>query len=399
MKKKIIAAIAIAVLIAAGLWYGFSGKKGAPQFKTMTVTKGAIRATVTATGTVNPVVTVNVGTQVSGTIKYTYATYNSVVKKGQIIAQIDPATFKAQVDQARANLIQAEATLTSLKANLVNAKRTRDRNKELISKELIAQADYDNAETAFLSQDALVKAQQGQVAQMKGALDFAETNLRYTSILSPVDGIVVSRNVDVGQTVAASFQTPTLFYIARDLTRMQIDTNVDEADIGRVKTDQEVDFTVDAYPDILFKGKVSQIRIAPITVQNVVTYDVVIQMENKDLKLKPGMTANVSIVTAVKDDILRLPNAALRFRPQEREREKEREAKPAAQGAAPRRGQAVWVLDKGKPKRVQVKTGISDGTNTEILSGDLADGQPVITESLTRVKNSDTPSFMPKVRR
>ncbi len=391
MKKKVIAALCILIVAGAGIWYAFAGKKGVIRFKTAPVTKGAIRATVTATGTVNPVVTVNVGTQVSGTIKHIYATYNSVVKKGQVIAQIDPATFQAQVDQARANLAQAQASVLGLKATLLNAKRTRDRNKELISKDLIAQADYDTAEATWLSTDAQVKALEAQAAQMKGALDYAETNLRYTRILSPVDGIVVSRNVDVGQTVAASFQTPTLFYIAQDLTRMQIDTNVDEADIGKVQVGQEVDFNVDAYPDILFKGKVSQIRISPITVQNVVTYDVVIHVGNKDLRLKPGMTANVSIITATKDGVLRLPNGALRFRPQEKE--------PKTTARPLKKGQAVWVLEAGKPRRMEVKTGITDGTSTEIVSGDFREGQEVITESLSKGPNGNSTSLMPKVRR
>lgn len=393
MKKRIFAGVCILVLIGASTWYFLAGRKGAPQYKTAPITVGAIRATVTATGTVNPVVTVNVGTQVSGTIKEIHANYNSVVKKGQIIARIDPSTFQAQVDQARANLRQAEATLLSLRATALNLKRTRDRNKELISRELIAQADFDTADAGWLSSEAQVKAQEAQIAQMKGALDFAETNLRYTKILSPVDGIVITRNVDVGQTVAASFQTPTLFYIAQDLTRMQIDTNVDEADIGKIKVAQDVDFNVDAYPDILFKGKVAQVRISPITVQNVVTYDVVIEVENKELRLKPGMTANVSVITSVREKVLRLPNGALRFRPQEKE------VRQGTPGTGARKGQAVWVLSEGKLKRVQVKTGISDGAYTEIEAGDLAEGQAVITESLTKTPNGAPASLVPRGRR
>jgi HlyD family secretion protein len=394
MKKRVAIVLCIVAVLGAGTWYMLAGKKSVIQFKTAPVTLGSIRATVTATGTMNPVVTVNVGTQVSGTIRHIYANYNSVVKKGQIIAQIDPSTFQAQVDQARANLRQAEATVLSLTATAVNAKRTRDRNKELIAKELIAQADFDTSEALWLSAEAQVKAQEAQVGQMKGALDYAETNLRYTRILSPVDGTVVTRNVDVGQTVAASFQTPTLFYIAQDLTRMQIDTSVDEADIGRVKVGQEVDFNVDAYPDVLFKGKVSQVRISPITVQNVVTYDVVIQVENKELRLKPGMTANVSIVTAVKENILRLPNGALRFRPQERE------ARSAAQAPQSRKGQTVYILEEGKPKRVHVKTGVSDGVYTEIQSGGLVEGQAVIIESLAaKATSNGSSSLMPRARR
>ena len=393
MRKAIIIGISVAILVGAGIWYGVAGKRNAVQFKTAQVTRGSLKAAVTATGTVNPVVQVNVGTQVSGTIKHIYANYNSVVKKGQIIAQIDPATFQAQANQARANLIQAEATLLGLRATAANARKTLERNRQLIGKELIAQADYDTSEAASLSADALAKAQEAQVSQMKAAVDFAETNLRYTKIVSPVDGIVVSRNVDVGQTVAASFQTPTLFYIAQDLTKMQIDANVDEADIGRVKVGQEVDFNVDAYPDFPFKGKVSQIRISPTTVQNVVTYDVVIHVDNKELKLKPGMTANVSIITAVKDNVLRIPNGALRFRPPEKE------PRQASRPAGPRKEQSVWVPAEGKPKRVEVKTGISDGTLTEIVSGDLAEGRPVIVESLSKAKDNGATPFMPRVRR
>ncbi len=387
MKKKVLIGLGILLLIAAGVVYFVAGKGNAPQMKTQEATKGNIRATVTATGTVNPVVTVNVGTQVSGTIKKIHADYNSAVKKGQIIAEIDPSTFQAQADQARANLAQARATVISLKATAANAKKTMERNSQLLARELIAQADFDTAETAWQSADAQVRAQEAQVAQTKGAVDFAETNLRYTKILSPVDGIVVSRNVDVGQTVAASFQTPTLFYIAQDLTRMQIDANVDEADIGKVNVGQSVEFNVDAYPDILFRGKVAQVRISPITVQNVVTYDVVIQVDNKEFKLKPGMTANVSIITAVKEGVLRIPNAALRFRPTDKE----------VKAAAPpsRKGQGIWVLEEGRPKRLSITTGISDGTFTEVASGDLKEGQEVIIESVTQAKKNNSSSIIP----
>jgi HlyD family secretion protein len=389
VKKRVALALVVAIIVGIGIWYALGGKNGGMLYKTVRVSRGSIRATVTATGIVNPVVTVNVGTQVSGTIKHIYVDFNSVVKKGQIIAQIDPSTFQAQVDQARANLMQAEANVASLKATMANAQRTMERNRKLIDKELIAQADFDTSETTWLSSQAQLRAAEAQVAQTKGARDYAETNLRYTRILSPVDGTVVSRSVDVGQTVAASFQTPTLFNIAQDLTRMQINTSVDEADIGRIKVGQEVDFSVDAYPEIPFKGKVAQVRIAPITVQNVVTYDVVVQVDNKELKLKPGMTANVSIITAVREDALRLPNGALRFRPSERE----------GKGPAGKGGQAVWILEKGKPKRVRITTGISDGTNTEVTSGDLGDEMEVITESLSKNKKDNAGSLMPKVRR
>ena len=374
MKKiLIISAIAIVVVVAGVIL--FRGKGNEPKFRTEKVTRGDIEMAVTATGTVNPVTTVLVGTQVSGTVKNIYVDFNSPVKKGQLIARIDPALFDAQVNQARANLLSAKANLEKAEASEVDAKRTMERNKELLSKNLIAQSDFDTAETNYETAKASVSAAKSQVAQSDAALSSAETNLFYTRIVSPVDGIVVSRNVDVGQTVAASFQTPTLFSIAQDLTKMQIDTNVAEADIGNVKVGQDVQFTVDAYPDITFKGKVWQVRNAPITVQNVVTYDVVIQVSNPELKLKPGMTANVSIIVSIKRDVLKIPNVALRFRPAE-------EVKTTAQ----QRGSAVWILEQEKPKRVPVSTGISDGAYTEIVSGEIKEGQELIVESLEKAK-------------
>jgi HlyD family secretion protein len=353
----------------------------------------------------NPVTTVLVGTQVSGTIKKLHVDFNSRVKKGQIIAEIDPATFQAQVDQAAANVLAARANVEKSKATLQDSIRTSDRNKQLFSRNIIARSELDTAESNRDVNAAQLSASTAQVAQTEAALRFAETNLHYTKIISPVDGIVVSRNVDVGQTVAASFQTPTLFTIAQDLTKMQIDTNVDEADIGRIRTGQDVEFTVDAYPDNIFHGRVEQIRISPITVQNVVTYDVVIKVDNQDLKLKPGMTANVSVTVAGRDDVLKVPNAALRFRPAEKTGAVSSRApvgsmssRPPPPGATGPSGAfnrggarnarpkeyAVWMLEAGNPKRVSVTIGISDGAFTEVVSGDLKEGQQVITESLSK---------------
>jgi len=385
--KKIIIGSAIVVLIlAAGLFFYLTSGNNGPKFRTQAAARGDIRATVTATGTMNAVTTVLVGTQVSGTIKTLFVDFNSPVKKGQILAQIDPATFQAQVDQARANLLAAQANVQKAEASVVDTRRTLERNKTLFARNLIAKSDVDTAETNSLSAEAQLSASKAAVAQTRAALDFAETNFRYTKIISPVDGTVISRNVDVGQTVAASFQTPTLFNIAQDLTRMQIDTSVDEADIGKIKVDQPVEFSVDAYPDITFKGKVSEVRNAPITVQNVVTYDVVVKVDNPDLKLKPGLTANVSIILDEKKGVLRVPNSTLRFRPAETSKETTPQKGPADQ-----KGSAVWVLADKKPKRVGVKTGISDGNYTEILSGDLKEGDAVIVESISGAKKSDTP--------
>jgi HlyD family secretion protein len=342
------------------------------SYRTDAVTLGDVQQTVTATGAVNPVTTVQVGTQVSGTIKSLFADFNSRVKKGQIIAQIDPAFYETQLAQAQANADRAQAGLR-------DAERLMNQNKALFARNLVAKNDYEAAATNYDSARA-------QLAQAKAALQAAETNLSYTKILSPVDGIVISRNVDVGQTVAASFQTPTLFTIAQDLTKMQIDTNVAESDIGAVKVGQDVEFTVDAYPDTTFKGKVWQKRQAPITVQNVVTYDTVIQVNNSDLRLMPGMTANVSIVITMKHDVLRITNAALRFRMTDRTAggSGAGSGAPAKAGGGEKKGPGLWILENGKPKRVSVMLGISDGNFTEVLSGDLKEGQQVIVESLKK---------------
>lgn len=428
MKKKALIVVALLLVAGAGLFLGFRGTGNGQKFKTARVAKGNMRAMVTATGTLNAVTTVLVGTQVSGTIKQIHADFNSRVKKGQLIAEIDPAQFEAQVEQARANLLAAKANVEKAKAALADAQRSRQRNRELFSRQLVARSDLDTAETNYDSNKAQLGANEAQVAQTEAALKAAEINLRYTKILSPVEGTVVSRNVDVGQTVAASFQTPTLFTIAQDLTKMQVDTNVDEADVGKVALGQDVEFSVDAYPDRIFHGAIAQIRIAPITVQNVVTYDVVITVDNADLKLKPGMTANVSIIVASKSDVLKIPNAALRFRPSDKElgkagaeqatkeggrpggppgkeggrpggspstgggprREGAAQGGQSGAGLAGQRSYAVWTLEDGKPKRVPVTIGISDGMFTEVTGGDLKEGQDVIVESLSAAKKSTT---------
>jgi HlyD family secretion protein len=362
----------------------FSCEGDAPSYRTEPVTRGDIQATVTATGSVNAVTTVQVGTQVSGTIKTLFVDFNSHVKKGQLIAQIDPSTFEAQVQQAEANLHSAQANLDKANTALVDAKRTFGRNKELYSKNLVPKSDLDTSETNYESAKAQVNSAKAQIEQAKASLDFSRQNLAYTKIVSPVDGVVISRNVDIGQTVAASFQTPTLFTIAQDLTKMQIDTNVAESDIGVVKAGQDVEFSVDAYPDTVFQGKVWQIRKAPITVQNVVTYDVVIKVDNSDLKLMPGMTANVAIILTTRNGVIRITNAALRFRFPERP--------TAGANAGERKGPAVWVLESGKPKRVNITPGISDGTYTEVVSGDLKEGQQLIVEILKKGSGQRPPS-------
>jgi HlyD family secretion protein len=385
--KKIFYGIILLIILASAFIIISKNKGSNIKYIMGKVTRGDIIETVTATGTVNAVTTVLVGTQVSGTIKDIFVDYNSPVKKNQLIALIDPAPFEAQVEQAKANLLSAKANLLKAETTLIDARRTFERYKELFEKNLIAQSDLDTAETNYEIAKSQVNAAQAQIAQTEATLRYHETNLRYTKIISPVNGIVISRNVDVGQTVAASFQTPTLFTIAQDLTKMQIDTNVDEADIGKIKEGQDVEFTVDAYPDVVFKGKVSQVRNAPITVQNVVTYDVVIKVDNPDLKLKPGMTANVSIIIEKKSNVIRIPNSALRFKLQEDSTTQKRYKK----------GPGVWILSKGKPTYVNIKTGISDGTYTELIKGDIREGQEVIIDSTQKKTKSQTQLPGPRI--
>src|SRR2546425_3494030 len=275
--------------------------RSAANYQTATIARGPITQAVTATGTLNPVVNVQVGSQVSGNIAKLFADFNSQVKAGEVVAQIDPATFQATV-------MQAEGDLASAQAGLELARATAARTQDLVKKQNSSQADLDQAMANLHQAEANVKIKQG-------ALEKAKVDLEHCTIVSPIDGMVISRSVDVGQTVAASLQAPVIFAIANDLTKMQIDSNVAEADVGVVSVDQSVDFTVDAFPTRTFHGKVVQVRNAPITVQNVVTYDTVIGVSNSDLKLKPGMTANVSILVAHRDNVLQIKNAALRYRP------------------------------------------------------------------------------------
>jgi len=389
-KKTIMISIIAIIIIAVGLFFYLKGNGKDGAYKTETISRGEIKSVVTATGTVNAVTTVSVGTQVSGTIKRLLVDYNSHVKQGQLLAQIDSSTFQAQVDQARANLLSAKANMEKAAVAALDARRTLQRNKELFAQNFIAKSDLETAETNVLSAQAQQKVTEAQVEQAQAALKIAETNLQYTNILSPVNGTVISRSVDVGQTVAASFQTPTLFSIAQDLTKMQINTNVDEADIGNVRVEQEVSFTVDAYPDIIFAGKVSEVRNAPTTVSNVVTYDVVIQVANPQLKLKPGMTANVSITIETRPDVLRIPSAALRFKPSD--------GKIVDEGVQDKhgmKGTKVWILENGKPKPVNVTVGLSNGNYTEITAGEIKEGQEIVTDNLSGKKKDSKRSRPP----
>jgi HlyD family secretion protein len=376
-RNLIIAAAALLILGVFALTR--CGKTNASEFQLATVTRGPITQAVTATGTLNPVVNVQVGSQVSGNIQKLFADFNSNVKAGQTVAQIDPALFQATVTQAEGDLANAQAALELAR---INAARTQS----LVAKQNSAQSDLDQALATLHQAEANIKIKQG-------ALDKAKTDLDHCTITSPIDGTVISRSVDVGQTVAASLQAPIIFTIANDLTKMQIDANVAEADVGVVAVDQNVDFTVDAFPNQTFHGKVVQVRNAPITVQNVVTYDTVIGVSNPDLKLKPGMTANVSIVISHNDEVLKISNAALRYRPPDAPaaEPQQRSASDRSQGGAgrPRKGQGgerrtertVYVLSGSKPQPVPIKTGISDGVMTEVVEG-LKEGDRVVTAQL-----------------
>jgi HlyD family secretion protein len=340
---------------------------------------------------VNPVVLVSVGSQVSGTIEKFYVDFNSRVEKGQIIAQIDPAVFQAEVEKARANHKSALANLEQKQAQVTDAKRTFERYHELMKNDLVAQSDVDTAETTYQSASASFRAAEAAVLQARAALNLAESNLRYTTIRSPVNGIVVSRNVDAGQTVAASFQAPVLFTIAKDLTKMQVDTSVDEADIGVTKPGQRATFTVDAYPGETFVGKVLQVRNAAQVVQNVVTYDVIVSVDNSSLKLRPGMTANVSILIEERSNVIKIPTAALRFTPPEGERKKGARETP--------KGPLVWKLrPDNRLEPVAVKLGIANSQHAELLKGNIAEGDLLATETLSTGKKSEankSPQFRP----
>lgn len=494
-KKLLIGGGFMAAVVLAGFYF-WGNDSGTPQYMTARIERGNLRNTVTATGALQAVTTVQVGSQASGTIAALYADFNSVVKKGQVIAQLDPSTAKAQVEQARANLEQARASLANARAAVVNSRagvsdaqarslaaRSTVQNNQagvsgaqanvavlkaqqddamsllkqqesLLKAGVIAQRDYDVAVTTYKTAEARYKqavaqldqaklAEQSassagiaqsqaaieqsqaqvaqsqaqvqqataQVQQAQAALNVAEVNLSHTTITSPIDGVVVSRDVNVGQTVAASLSAPTLFTIANDLTQMQVIANIDQADIGLVENAKSVRFSVDAFPGKEFDGKIAEMRLNPVNVQNVVTYNVVINVENPEQKLKPGMTANLTITIDERNDVLKVPNAALRFTPQDGSRQRTRtqgQSGEAAQGQRRQRQQGenagggensgrgnfapasapvlegqtriVWVMGQnGQPERRRIKVGLSDGAATEVVEGELKEGDMVIT--------------------
>ena len=315
MRKALLTLVALAVGGGAYAFYALNRSAPPPVVATAPVTRGAIADTVGATGTLQAVTTVQVGTQVSGTIQELHADFNSLVRKGQVIARLDPSLFETQIEQSEANLIRAQADLERLKVTLEDARTKRERARELSGRQLLPQSELDAAEVAFKATEAQIRSSQASVTQAEASLNQSKVNQQHTVITAPIDGLVISRNVDVGQTVAASMNAPVLFILAADLTKMQVVANLDESDVGRIRPRQPVSFRVDAYPAEDFVGVVAQVRLQPIIQQNVVTYATVIDVDNPQLKLKPGMTANVTIEIARRADVVRVPNAALRFRP------------------------------------------------------------------------------------
>jgi HlyD family secretion protein len=418
MNKRTVVWIVIIVVLAA-LGYGayrfFAGRKdGAPRFTTQKVDKGPIIARVTASGTLSALVTVQVGSQVSGRLMEITADFNSPVTKDQVIAKLDPELFQASVEQAQANLLADQGNLEKAKVQAIDADRISKRSQELVGRKLIAQADADTAQANADAAKANVTAMKGQVERDRAALSMAQVNLKYTIIKSPINGTVISRTVDVGQTVAASLQAPTLFTIAEDLKKMQVDTSVAEADVGKLTPGMNATFTVDAFPGEKFKGTVRQIRNAATVVQNVVTYDAVVLVHDESGRLLPGMTAQVVINTSTHTHVLAIPLQALLFRPLQRGSRPTTSSSGGAPAGGPLGGVGfggpggpgggggggqgggagaavagapgstvtVWILKNGQPSAVRVVIGVSDNRNVEIRSGGLKEGDRVIVAAV-----------------
>jgi HlyD family secretion protein len=420
MRKSLPWIVCLILVAAGGLgWWRWRAAHAAPviSYKTAPADKRHIVGKVTASGTLSALVTVQVGTQVSGRVQKLFADFNSQVKAGQLVAKIDPQLFEAAVQQSQANYLQAKAGVATAQANAQAADKVLARTNALHAENLAAQADLDTAQATVATTHAAIDAANANLAQASAQLHQAQVNLSYTSIISPIDGVVISRSVDVGQTVAASLSAPTLFTIAQDLTKMQVDTSVSEGDVGRLQVGMKTYFTVDSFPGQRFLGTIRQIRNAATTVQNVVTYDAVIDVDNTDLRLRPGMTANVTIVYAERKDAVAIPNTALRFRPPAsiagsatgatsgggQGRHPHGGAGPSGSGAsaagsaataagsaAPAAGSAapaadagdpktIWVMRGGSPQQVTVHVGLTDGTVTEVVDG-LAVGDPVLVD-------------------
>jgi HlyD family secretion protein len=396
------------LVAAAGLFVAFRSRGNDVRYATAAIDRGDIADVVGATGVLQAVTTVQVGSQVSGTIQQLLADFNSTVKKGQVIARLDPALFQARVAQAQANLVSSRADVERARAAIADAQQKYERAQTLAKQDLLPESDLETAKSAFDAAQAQLQANQAAVSQAQAALNQAQVDLGHTVITAPIDGVVLARNVDVGQTVAASLQAPVLFVIANDLDQMQVNASIDEADIGRVKTGQDVTFRVDAFPDQAFKGRLEQVRLQPVVAQNVVTYNTIVAVDNKGQRLMPGMTATVSVVIEERKDAVRVPAAALRFRPEGFEAgrspggggDRARPASETGRGERPpverasqspgggrggaerggggRSGLVFVPGPDGKPQPQRVRLGVSDGRFVEVVDG-LTEGQKVIT--------------------
>lgn len=378
IKKRYI----IAGLLVAALAAGITSHviiKNQVKYETKPLKRCTITEIVEASGTINPVNTVSVGSTVSGLIKEIFVDFNSEVKKGQLMAQIDPANFEAQVQQNQAQIANAQANLARLQAITDYDKLMYERYKNLYEKNFVAKSELDQKESTYKSDLAQISAARAQISQYQATLKTAMTNLGYTKIIAPVDGTVISRKIDLGQPVAASFQAPELFTIAQDLTKMQIEVNVSEADIGRVDEGQNVTYTLDGYADSIFEGKVTQVRLASTNTSNVVTYSVIVDVENNDLKLKPGMTANVSIITNKREQVLCTPNTALKFTPNT--------------DGTKYKTQGIWILENGQPKRHDITLGASNDLFSELTSDNIKENSEIITgiKGKSKQKGAKTP--------
>ena len=394
MKRRLPLAVALVTVtgLSAAAMYARRDTE-APRVATEVVSRGSILAVVTASGTIEAVDTVQVGSQVSGTIQSLGADFNSIVRKGQVLARLDPALIQAEIERARANLLGAEAEVERLNVQLADAQTKLGRATELAARQLISTSDLDAAAIAQRTAEAQVKASAAQVTQARAALSQAQVSLQKTVITSPIDGIVISRSVDVGQTVAASLQAPTLFTIAADLRHMQLKASIDESDLGSIKDGQAVTFHVDAYPNDIFYGEVQQVRLNPVIESNVVTYAAIVSAPNLQLKLKPGMTATLTVEVARRDNVLRVPSAALRFKPtasvlaalnqpvENSESQSPRVRPVATAGTDAPRGNrgTIWTYDGERLRQVQVTTGVSDATYTEVVDGDVHEGEALAT--------------------
>ena len=366
MNKRNIIIISAVILVIISVFIFI--KKGSVKYITKPIAKDTITQYVEASGTIKPINTIEVGTQVSGTVAKIYVDYNSTVKQGQLLAELDPSLFQANVDQSSAKLNNAKASLAKAKATLAYKKNNYQRYKHLYEKNYVSKDDVELALSNYLQAQADVTATQAEVSAASASLENNLTNLRYSKITSPVDGTVISRAVDVGQTVAASFNTPTLFEVAKDLTKMQIETSVSEADIGKIKVGQHAQYTLDGYQDKIFEGEVTQVRLASTTTNNVVTYTVIVSVDNADGFAIPGMSANVSIIVGKAQDVLCVDNKALKFTPADNEQKYDK--------------QGIWILEKQGPKRYNIELGLSDENKTQIISNEIKEGDKVIISSI-----------------